>query len=110
ACVAGLQARAGRQAPDPRRRSGSPNRGPLKAKGEAVTGAIRVVSSGIDSLYVSFRREIDADRLEELEVLKARAQESGEPEAVDDGLERRALVQPSGWESYRGWMRGGEFG
>jgi len=68
-----------------------------------------VLSSGIDSLYVSFRGEIDADRLEELEVLKARAQESGEPEAVDVGLERRALVQPSGWGSYRYWIRCGDF-
>ena len=90
-------------------RSDAPNRGPPKAKGEAVTSAITVLSSGIDSLYVSFRGEVDADRLDELEVLKTRAQETGRPEVVDHIRERRTLVQPSGWGSYRYWLRSGNF-
>ncbi len=90
-------------------RSESPNRGPPKAKGEALTTGFRVLSSGIDSLYVSFRGEVGADRLDELEVLKAKAQETGQPEVAHIGRERRALMQPSGWGSYRYWLRCGDF-
>ena len=103
------QTPAGSLAAARQRRSESPNRGPPKAKGAAVTTALRVLSSGIDSLYVSFRGEVDTDRLEELEVLKARAQESGHPQVVSLGVERRALVHPSGWGSYRYWLRCGDF-
>jgi hypothetical protein len=68
-----------------------------------------VLSSGVDSLYVSFRGEVDESRLEELEVLKARAQEAGHPQVISLGIERRALVQASGWGSYRYWLRLGDF-
>jgi len=77
--------------------------------GEAVTTALRVLSSGIDSLYVSFRGGVDADRLDELDVLKASAQEIGHPQVASLGVDRRALVQPSGWGSYRYWLRCGDF-
>jgi hypothetical protein len=67
-----------------------------------------VLSSGIDSLYVSFRGEVGAERLDELEVLKARAQETGQPSVL--GVDsRRAQLQPSGWGSYRYWLRCGDF-
>jgi hypothetical protein len=91
------------------RRSGSPNRGPPKANGEAVTTALTVLSSGVDSLYVSFRGEVEVSRLNELEILKARAQETGHPQVVSLGSERVALVQATGWGSYRHWLRSGDF-
>jgi len=68
-----------------------------------------VLSSGVDSLYVSFRGEVDASRLDELEVLKARAQEAGHPQVISLGVERRALVHGSGWGSYRYWLSCGDF-
>jgi hypothetical protein len=68
-----------------------------------------VLSSGVDSLYVSFRGELHASRLDELDVLKAKAQEAGHPQAVHLDVGRRVLVQPSGWGSYRYWLRCGDF-
>ena len=68
-----------------------------------------MLSSGIDSLYVSFSGEVDAGWLEELEVLKAKAQESGHPQSLKLSVERRALVHASGWGSYRYWLRCGDF-
>ena len=91
------------------RRSGSPNRGPPKNRDEALTSSVRVLAAGIDSLYVSFKGETDAARLDGIEFLKVRAQETGQPQlflSVDD---RKALVQPSGWGSYRYWLRCGDF-
>jgi hypothetical protein len=90
-------------------RSGSPDRGPPKANGEGVATALKVLSSGADSLYVSIRGEVASFRLEELEVLKVRAQELGQPQPVALEVERRALVQPSGWGRYRYWLRCGDF-
>jgi hypothetical protein len=89
-------------------RSGAPNRGPPKASGEGLTTAIRVLSSGIDSVYVSFRGEVGVERLHELEVLKSTAQEIGQPSVLALSA-RRALLQPSGWGSYRYWLRFGDF-
>jgi hypothetical protein len=91
------------------RRSGSPNRGPPKANGDSVTTALTVLSSGVDSLYVSFRGEVEVSRLDELEILKARAQETGYPQVVSLGSERVALVQATGWGRYRYWLRCGDF-
>jgi len=68
-----------------------------------------VLSSGVDSLYVSFRGEVEVSRLDELEVLKARAQEAGHPQMVSLAIERVALVQANGWGSYRYWLRCGDF-
>jgi hypothetical protein len=90
-------------------RSEPPNRGPPKANGEAVATVLRVLASGVDSLYVSFRGEVDGSRLDELEALKARAQEAGHPQVVDLGIERVALVQATGWGRYRYWLRCGDF-
>jgi hypothetical protein len=73
-----------------------------------LTTGFRVLSSGIDSLYVSFRGEVGADRLDELEVLKAKAEEIGQPSVLALGA-RRAQLQPSGWGSYRYWLRCGDF-
>jgi hypothetical protein len=96
-------------APTRKWRSGSPNRGPPKAKGAAPTTGLKVLSSGIDSLYVSFRGEVRAELLDDLEVLKAKAQETGQPQVVGIPAGQRALVQPSGWGSYRDWLRCGDF-
>jgi hypothetical protein len=89
-------------------RSEPPNRGPPKASGEALTAAIRVLSSGIDSLYVSFSGAVDDGRLDVLEFSKAKAQEQGQPQVVSLAG-RKAVVQPSGWGSYRYWLRCGDF-
>ena len=68
-----------------------------------------MLSSGIDSLYISFKGEAGAELIDALEVLKAKAQETGQPQVVRLGGDRRALVQPSGWASYRYWLRCGDF-
>ncbi len=51
---------------------------------------------------------MDAAWLDGIELLKVRAQETGQPQVLlaDD---RKALVQPSGWGSYRYWLRCGDF-
>jgi len=67
-----------------------------------------VLSSGIDSLYVSFSGEVGAERLDALEVPKATAQGTGQPSVLDLGA-RKTLLQPSGWGSYRYWLRCGDF-
>ena len=90
-------------------RSGSPNRGPPKNRDEALTSSVRVLAAGIDSLYVSFKGETDAARLDGIEFLKVRAQETGQPQLFLPVDDRKALVQPSGWGSYRYWLRCGDF-
>jgi hypothetical protein len=89
-------------------RSGPPNRGPPKNRDEALTSSIRVLAAGIDSLYVSFKGELDAARLEGIELLKIKAQESGQLQ-IFLADERKALIQRSGWGSYRYWLRCGDF-
>jgi hypothetical protein len=91
-----------------RRRSGSPNRGPPKNRDEALTSSVRVVAAGIDSLYVSFKGEVDAARLDDMEFLKIKAQDAGQAQSFATD-ERKALIQPSGWGSYRYWLRCGDF-
>jgi hypothetical protein len=98
----------GEPAAVPSWRSGSPNRGPPKASGDALTTTIRVLSSGIDSLYVSYSGEVGTECLDALEVSKATAQASGQPSVLDFGA-RKTLLQPSGWGSYRHWLRCGDF-
>jgi hypothetical protein len=90
-------------------RSGSPNRGSPKNKGEALTSPVAVLASGVDSLYVSFKGEVGAERLDDLELLKVRAQETGQTQVIDWAHDRKTLVQPSGWGSYRYWLRCGDF-
>ncbi|HZQ50166.1 MAG TPA: hypothetical protein VFB69_07655 [Candidatus Dormibacteraeota bacterium] len=90
-------------------RSASPNRGPPKNRDEALTSSIRILAAGIDSLYVSFKGETDPARLDGIEFQKARAQETGQPQLFLLGADRKALVQPSGWGSYRYWLRCGGF-
>jgi hypothetical protein len=68
-----------------------------------------VLAAGIDSLYVSFKGEVDAARLDDIELLKVRAQEAGQPQLVLSPRDRKALVQASGWGSYRYWLRCGDF-
>jgi len=67
-----------------------------------------VLAAGIDSLYVSFKGEVDTAWLDVIELLKVRAQETGQPQLVS-AADRKALVQPSGWGSYRYWLRCGDF-
>jgi hypothetical protein len=67
-----------------------------------------VLAAGIDSLYVSCKGEVDAARLDGIELLKVRAQETSQPQ-VFSATDRKALVQPSGWGSYRYWLRCGDF-
>jgi hypothetical protein len=68
-----------------------------------------VLASGIDSLYISFKGEVDAARLDGIELLKVRAQETGQAQVDLSVANRKALVQPSGWGSYRYWLRCGDF-
>ena len=68
-----------------------------------------MLAAGIDSLYVSFKGEVDAARLDGLELLKVKSQDAGRPQLVPSMAERKALVQPSGWGSYRYWLRCGDF-
>jgi hypothetical protein len=67
-----------------------------------------VLSSGIDSLYVSYSGEVGGERLDALEVAKATAQATGQPSVLDLGA-RKTLLQASGWGSYRYWLRCGDF-
>jgi hypothetical protein len=68
-----------------------------------------VLAAGVDSLYVSFKGEVDAVRLDDIELLKAKAQQTGQPQMGLSVNYRKALVQPSGWGSYRYWLRCGDF-
>ncbi|HVC77609.1 MAG TPA: hypothetical protein VND96_13945 [Candidatus Micrarchaeaceae archaeon] len=67
-----------------------------------------MLAAGIDSLYLSFKGEIDAAQLDGIELMKVRAQETGQPQ-VFTATDRKALMQPSGWGSYRYWLRCGDF-
>lgn len=64
-----------------------------------------MLSSGIDSLYVSFRGEPNAVILEALRQAKTDARETGEPQVLQLPGASKALVQPSGWGRYRYWLR-----
>ncbi|MDQ6876267.1 MAG: hypothetical protein M3082_00935 [Candidatus Dormibacteraeota bacterium] len=68
-----------------------------------------MLAAGIDSLYVSFMGEVDTARLDGIELLKVRAQESGQAQLLIAADGRKALVQPTGWGSYRYWLRCGDF-
>ena len=68
-----------------------------------------MLAAGIDSLYASFKGETDAARLDSIESLKVRAQQTGQPQLLLPEDDRKALVQPSGWGSYRYWLRCGDF-
>jgi len=74
-----------------------------------VTSSVSVLAAGIDSLYVSFKGEVDAACVDAIELLKVKAQEAGQPQLVPLTNERKALVQPSSWGSYRYWLRCGDF-
>jgi hypothetical protein len=52
---------------------------------------------------------VEASGLDVIELLKVRAQETGQPQLVPSTADRKALVQPSGWGSYRYWLRCGDF-
>lgn len=68
-----------------------------------------MLAAGIDSLYISFKGEVDAAWLDAVALLKGRAQETGQPQVFLPVDDRKALVQPSGWGSYRYWLRCGDF-
>lgn len=70
-----------------------------------LTNSIKVLCSGIDSLYVSFRGEPDSAVLDALGQLKAKARDSGQPQVLQLPGTTKALVQPSGWGRYRYWLR-----
>jgi hypothetical protein len=102
-------ASVGEPAADRGWRSGSPNRGPPKNRDEALTTSVTVLAGGIDSLYLSVKGEVDAEVLDRLELLKVKAQETGQAQLVSSADDRKALMQPSGWGSYRYWVRCGDF-
>jgi hypothetical protein len=104
AVAARRRARSGDPAAARKWRSGAPTRGPPKNRDEALTSSITVLAAGIDSLYVSFKGETDAVWLDSIELLKVRAQETGQPQLVPSADGCKALVQPSGWGSYRYWL------
>lgn len=68
-----------------------------------------MLAAGIDSLYVSFKGEADAARIDGIEFLKVTAQETCRPQPFLSVDGRKAVVQPSGWGSYRYWLRCGDF-
>jgi hypothetical protein len=86
-------------------RSGASNRGPPKAKEGHLTSSVRVLTSGIDSLYLSVQGEVRPEVAESLERLKATARECGYGQPVEQGGVGKAVVQPSGWGRYRYWLR-----
>jgi hypothetical protein len=109
ACATALSARAHSGA----QRAARPSRGDVGTfrPAHAADGARRAAArSGRPRprFGLSFRSEVDEERLDELEVLKAKAQETSEPQVVVLG-DCKTLVQPSGWASYRYWLRCGDF-
>lgn len=69
---------------------------------------VRVLASGIDSLYLSFRGKVPDGRLEALEILRDAAQRDGAP--VPISLPGRAVVvRPNGWGHYRYWIHCSDF-
>jgi hypothetical protein len=51
---------------------------------------------------------VDAARLDLIEILKVKAQEAGQPQILSMD-QRKALIQASGWGTYRYWLRCGDF-
>jgi hypothetical protein len=102
-----------RREPEAKLRLDGGGPGPLtedrQNRDEALTSSVTVLAAGIDSIYVSFKGEVDAARLDGIELLKARAQETGQPQLDPSVVGRKALVQASGWGSYRYWLRCGDF-
>jgi hypothetical protein len=85
--------------------------GPVQlTEGRKTAGktTVRVLASGIDSLYLSFRGKVPVGRLEALEVLRDAAQRDGVP--VPISLPGRAVVvRPNGWGHYRYWVHCSDF-
>jgi hypothetical protein len=80
--------------------------GPVQlTEGRKTAGShtVRVLASGIDSLYLSFRGRVPVGRLEALEALRDAAQRDGAP--VPIALPGRdVVVRPHGWGHYRYWV------
>ncbi len=70
-----------------------------------LTTSIKVLSSGIDSLYISLRGEVRRDVAESLERLKTMARDSGQGQRLELHGAVKAVVLPSGWGRYRYWVR-----
>ena len=75
-----------------------------RPSGYLVMGGLRVLSSGVDTLHFSVRRELQEGLLVFLEALKREAQTSKELQVVTWG-EQSLLValRPHGWRSYPFW-------
>lgn len=64
-----------------------------------------MLSSGIDSLYVSIPGELRPEVAVSLGRLKAEARDNGQGQTLKLAGARRGVVQPSGWGRYRFWVR-----
>jgi hypothetical protein len=64
-----------------------------------------VLSSGVDSLYVSFRGELRPEVGDLLAELKELAREGGQGQPLQLSGARKAVVQPGGWGRFRYWLR-----
>lgn len=74
----------------------------------ALVTALRVLSSGVDSLYFSMRGGVEEHLVDALEVLKTAAQEREAP-LVQYEAGPSFAVQPSGWGRFRYWLRSRDF-
>jgi hypothetical protein len=85
--------------------------GPVQlTEGRKTAGrpTVRVLASGVDSLYLSFRGKVPVGRLEALEALRDVAQRDGAPVPISlPG--RTVVVRPNGWGHYRYWVHSSDF-
>ena len=89
----------------------TPHCGPVQlTEGRKTAGrtTVRVLASGIDSLYLSFRGKVPEGRLEALEILRDAAQRDGSPVPISFP-DRNAVVRPNGWGHYRYWVHCSDF-
>lgn len=74
-----------------------------------LTEELRVLATGVDSLYLSFRAQLAPELLDRLEELRTEAQEGGDPAPITFENGRAGAVEPHGSGRYRFWIRCGDF-
>ena len=75
-----------------------------RPSGYLVMGGLKVLSSGVDTLHVSVRGELQEGLLVFLEALKREAQSSKELQVVTWGEQSLSVaLRPHGWRSYPFW-------
>lgn len=74
-----------------------------------MTEGLRILATGVDSLYLSFRAVLAPELLERLEELRSEAQEGGDPAPITFETGRAGAVEAHGSGRYRFWIRCGDF-